>query len=146
MTKVKYSRLTTGNGHINNKSSPFFSSSNTFGIISCILVAGCVVVSIAIAKILAENKFLQSPYTNYTSSYSFGIISDIELDLYADSCCSFNTNYSCLCCPNNENLLNATFISLVKILKMYVNTKFILYLGNIASTTNRTIETLTHFR
>ena len=146
MAKVKYTRLASGNGHNKDTKTSFFNTSKICGIISCSLVAACVVASIAIAKILAENKFLQSAYTNYTSSYSFGIISDIELDLSSDKCCSFGTNYSCLCCPNNKNLLNATFISLVKILKMYVNTKFILYLGNVASRPNQTIETLSHFR
>lgn len=145
MTQIKYSPLRNQEIHTKPKPS-IFSTSKICGFFSCILVAGCVCVSIALAKLTTENKFLQSPYTNYTSSYSFGVVSDFHLDLSLEKCCQFETDYSCICCPNNPTLLNATFHSFVKVLRMYVNTKFIFYLGNIASKPNQTIQTYSYFR
>lgn len=144
MTQIKYSPLRNQEIHTKPKPS-IFSTSKICGFFSCILVAGCVCVSIALAKLTTENKFLQSPYTNYTSSYSFGVVSDFHLDLSLEKCCQFETDYSCICCPNNPTLLNATFHSFVKVLRMYVNTKFIFYLGNIASKPNQTIQTYSYF-
>lgn len=142
---MKYSPLNNQDVLLKEKPS-LLSTSKVCGFLSCILVVGCVCVSIAIAKLLSENNFLLSPYTNYTSSYSFGVVSDFQLDLSSEKCCSFETEYSCICCPNNPKLLNATFVSFVKVLRMYVNTKFIFYLGNIASKTNETIQTYHYFR
>ena len=146
MTNVKYSPLNDQDISIIKQKPSIFSTSRLCGFISCVLVAGCVCVSIAIAKLLTENKFLQSPYTNYTSSYSFGVVSDFQLDLSSEKCCDYDTDFSCLCCPNTPTLLNATFQSFVKVLRMYVNTKFIFYLGNIANKHNETIQTYSYFR
>ena len=148
MKNVKYSRLSTdGNGIEDFTAEPsLLGSSKICGTISCILITSCVFLSIAIAKLVAENRLLQSQYTNYTSSYSFGVISDIQLDLHSTECCTYETEYSCLGCPNTPALLNATFASFVTVLKMYVNTKFILYLGNIASKADNTLHTYSYFR
>eukprot|EP00116_Pleurobrachia_bachei_P004093 sb/3464355/ len=146
---VKYSRLDTTEPFHRSTTTPSTSitPSGVLGAISCLLFTGCIFLSIAIARLLAENHFLQSQYMNYTSSYSFGVVSDLYLDTTPhQTCCEFETNFSCLCCPTNPALLNATFQSLVAVLRMYVNTKFILYLGNIAHHQNQTVQTYAYFR
>ena len=149
-SKIKYSRL-------NNVEDTQIVSCSTYvrrglswnkilGGISCCLFSVCIILGIILAKIFEENSFLSSDYTNYTGSYSFGVVSDIQLDLNDSSCCRYTTEFSCLCCPNKPKLINATFKSFVAVLKMYVNTKFILYLGNIAHNSADTVTTYSYFR
>ena len=71
MTQVRYSRLNDG-GPENNARRSIFQTSKICGVISCLLIVGCVLVAIVIAKLLAENKFLVNIaaiiHASYTSS------------------------------------------------------------------------------
>jgi len=115
------------------------------GFLSCLLLLICAVLAIAIAKVLESNAFLKSEYTNYTSSYSFGVLAGLSIDLKEEPCCKFDTHYSCVCCPTTPALLETTFSSFITVLEMYVNTKFILYLGDIAKDPADTAEAYQFF-
>ena len=70
----------------------------------------------------------------------------LSIDIHDEPCCKFDTQYGCVCCPTTPALLETTFSSFITVLEMYVNTKFILYLGDIAKDPADTADTYQFFR